>query len=76
MDCAKNTKLSESLDVLTESKVPSISAVVGKVRTRAGYASGSTHKKKQGSIPDSRLREYLYFLFPDADKDAVSFHLT
>ncbi|KAJ1520264.1 hypothetical protein ONE63_004468 [Megalurothrips usitatus] len=67
----KKPKYGQSLDALTESKVPTISKVFDKVIS-ANSANAGTHKKRQGVIPDSTLQEYLYFLFPDADRNSVS----
>ncbi|KAK3907278.1 Rab3 GTPase-activating protein catalytic subunit [Frankliniella fusca] len=59
-------KFIQSLDALTESKVPTISKVFDRVLT-GSTVSGVPSRKKQGAIPTSKLKEYLYFLFPDAD---------
>lgn len=63
-------KFVQSLDALTESRVPTISKVFGRVLT-GNTTSGAGNKKKQGAIPSSRLQEYLYFLFPDADPNSA-----
>lgn len=58
--------LSSALNVLTESKIPTISAVMGR---------GSVKKSKnvEGPISEEILLPILYFLFPDADDTTVCF---
>lgn len=49
-----------SLNILTESKVPTISKILGKPKNQAV-------RPKTGHILDPELMTILYFLFPDAD---------
>lgn len=58
--------LSSAFNVLTESKIPTISAVVGR-------RSSTTKKNKniEGPISEEILLPILYFLFPDADSTEV-----
>ena len=70
--CQINPKLSHSLNALTESKVPTISRVLDKVILTAGNAaSTSSNKKRLGTLPEHKLKQYLYFLFPDAEEEQV-----
>lgn len=54
--------LSSSLNVLTESRVPTISKVL-----EPSKGSKRKDKSAQGPISNELLMPILYFLFPDAD---------
>ncbi|XP_019887701.2 rab3 GTPase-activating protein catalytic subunit isoform X2 [Ooceraea biroi] len=54
------THLSAAFNVLTESRIPTISTVVGR-------ASAKKNKSVDGPISEDMLLAILYFLFPDAD---------
>lgn len=58
--------LSSAFNVLTESRIPTISTVVSR-------ASASVKKNKniEGPISEEILLPILYFLFPDADDNTV-----
>lgn len=58
--------LSSAFNVVTESKIPTIS----KVMSRASYKKTN---KNDGPIPDDVLMMMLYYLFPDADEQSVIF---
>ncbi|XP_029053343.1 rab3 GTPase-activating protein catalytic subunit [Osmia bicornis bicornis] len=55
--------LSSVFNILTESKIPTISTVVSKATTKK-------NKNVGGPIPEEILLSILYFLFPDADDNA------
>lgn len=55
--------LSSALNILTESKIPTISMVVGRRKK---------NKTVEGPISEDILLPILYFLFPDADENSVS----
>ncbi|XP_023712978.1 rab3 GTPase-activating protein catalytic subunit isoform X2 [Cryptotermes secundus] len=58
-----DTNLSTPLNLLTESRVPTISKVIEKAKgQRQVYAT-------KGPITDSQLMPILYFLFPDAEDE-------
>lgn len=59
--------LSSVFNILTESKIPTISTVVSKATTKK-------NKNVEGPIPEEILLSILYFLFPDADENSVSNH--
>ncbi|ETN58006.1 Rab3 GTPase-activating protein catalytic subunit [Anopheles darlingi] len=54
------------LDLLTESKIPSLSSVLPTI----GVGSGGSKKpaKLEGPLTDEQLKDMLYYLFPDAEK--------
>lgn len=56
--------LSAAFNVLTESRIPTISTVVGR-------ASAKKNKNIDGPISEDILLPILYFLFPDADESSV-----
>lgn len=56
--------LSSAFNVLTESRIPTISTVVGK-------ASSKKNKNVEGPISEEILLPILYFLFPDAEDNSV-----
>lgn len=56
--------LSAALDALTESRIPTISTVVGR-------ASAKKNRNVDGPISEDTLLTILYFLFPDADDSSV-----
>lgn len=59
------TNLSTPLNLLTESRVPTISKVIEKAKGQHQvYAT-------KGPIADSQLMPILYFLFPDAEDEPV-----
>ncbi|KAG5330920.1 RB3GP protein, partial [Acromyrmex heyeri] len=55
--------LSSAFSVLTESRIPTISAVVGRANTKK-------NKNIEGPISEEILLPILYFLFPDADENS------
>ncbi|XP_018317561.1 rab3 GTPase-activating protein catalytic subunit [Mycetomoellerius zeteki] len=55
--------LSSAFSVLTESRIPTISAVVGR-------ANAKKNKNIEGPISEEILLPILYFLFPDADENS------
>lgn len=55
--------LSSAFNVLTESKIPTISTVVGRASVKK--------KNIEGPISEEILLPILYFLFPDADENSV-----
>ncbi|XP_017758239.1 PREDICTED: rab3 GTPase-activating protein catalytic subunit isoform X2 [Eufriesea mexicana] len=55
--------LSSVFNILTESKIPTISTVVSKATTKK-------NKNVEGPIPEEILLSILYFLFPDADENS------
>ena len=57
--------LSSVFNILTESKIPTISTVVSKATTKK-------NKNVEGPIPEEILLSILYFLFPDAEENSVS----
>lgn len=57
--------LSSVFNILTESKIPTISTVVSKATTKR-------NKNMEGTIPEEILLSILYFLFPDAEENTVS----
>lgn len=57
--------LSSVFNILTESKIPTISTVVSKATTKK-------NKNVAGPIPEEILLSILYFLFPDADENTVN----
>lgn len=57
--------LSSVFNILTESKIPTISTVVSKATTKK-------NKNVEGPIPEEILLSILYFLFPDAEENTVS----
>lgn len=64
-DGPRNPKFGNSLDALTESKVPTFSKVLDKVIT-GNPSLINRQRKRQGAIPESSLKDILYYLFPDA----------
>ncbi|XP_034231466.1 rab3 GTPase-activating protein catalytic subunit [Thrips palmi] len=68
VDCPRNPKFGNSLDALTESKVPTFSKVLDKVIT-GNPSVINRQRNKQGAIPESSLKDILYYLFPDAVTD-------
>lgn len=60
--------LSSPLNILTESRVPTISKVIGQ-HARSQKTSKET---REGPIADELLMPILYFLFPDADDNVKS----
>lgn len=56
--------LSSAFNVLTESRIPTISTVVGR-------ANAKKSKNIEGPISEEILLPILYFLFPDAEDDSV-----
>lgn len=56
--------LSSAFNALTESRIPTISSVVGK-------ASSKKNKNIEGPISEEILLPILYFLFPDAEDNSV-----
>lgn len=58
--------LSSVFNVLTESKIPTISTVMGR-------SSAKKNKNIEGPISEEILLPILYFLFPDADENSVCF---
>lgn len=56
--------LSSAFNILTESRIPTISTVVGKT-------SMKKNKNVEGPISEEILLPILYFLFPDADDVSV-----
>lgn len=60
------TPLSNSLNLLTESRVPTISKVIKKAKGKRQELT------PEGPIPDSQLMPILYFLFPDAEEEPKS----
>lgn len=61
---ADDQMLSSAFNVLTESKIPTISTVISK-------ASGKKNKNVEGPISEEILMPVLYFLFPDAENHSV-----
>ncbi|XP_008553461.1 rab3 GTPase-activating protein catalytic subunit [Microplitis demolitor] len=59
--------LSSAFNVVTESKIPTIS----KVMSRASYKKTN---KNDGPIPDDVLMMMLYYLFPDADEQSKALY--
>ncbi|XP_068973563.1 rab3 GTPase-activating protein catalytic subunit isoform X1 [Bombus flavifrons] len=55
--------LSSVFNILTESKIPTISTVVSKATTN------KKNKNVEGPIPEEILLSILYFLFPDAEEN-------
>ncbi|XP_076749790.1 RAB3 GTPase activating protein subunit 1 [Xylocopa sonorina] len=55
--------LSSVFNILTESKIPTISTVVNK-------ATAMKNKNVEGPIPEEILLSILYFLFPDAEENS------
>ncbi|XP_076245852.1 RAB3 GTPase activating protein subunit 1 isoform X2 [Calliopsis andreniformis] len=55
--------LSSVFNILTESKIPTISTVVSKATTKR-------NKNVEGPIPEEILLSILYFLFPDAEESS------
>ncbi|XP_011173080.1 rab3 GTPase-activating protein catalytic subunit [Solenopsis invicta] len=55
--------LSSAFNVLTESRIPTISTVVGRVSVKK-------NKNIEGPISEEILLPILYFLFPDADENS------
>jgi hypothetical protein len=62
------TNLSTPLNLLTESRVPTISKVI---ETAKGHHQVCA---PEGPIADSQLMPILYFLFPDAEDEPVITH--
>jgi len=60
--------LSAAFNVLTESRIPTISTVMGR-------ASAKKNKNVDGPVSEDVLLPILYFLFPDADDTTVRFLL-
>lgn len=58
--------LSSAFNVLTESRIPTISTVVSRAS-----ASMKKNKNIEGPISEEILLPILYFLFPDADDNTV-----
>lgn len=56
---------SSVFNILTESRIPTISTVVSKATTKK-------NKDIEGPIPEEILLSILYFLFPDAEENSVS----
>lgn len=56
--------LSSAFNALTESRIPTISSVVGR-------ASSKKNKNVEGPISEEILLHILYFLFPDAEDSSV-----
>jgi len=56
--------LSAAFNVLTESRIPTISTVMGR-------ASAKKNKNIDGPVSEEVLLPILYFLFPDADDTSV-----
>ena len=61
-----DTHLSNSLNLLTESPVPTISKVLKKAKRKRHEST------PEGPIPNSQLMPILYFLFPDAEEEPVN----
>uniref|UniRef100_A0A182IYR2 Uncharacterized protein n=1 Tax=Anopheles atroparvus TaxID=41427 RepID=A0A182IYR2_ANOAO len=51
------------LDLLTESKIPSLASVLPAIGT------GKKQPKLEGPLNDDQLKEMLYYLFPDAQQE-------
>ncbi|XP_019546158.3 rab3 GTPase-activating protein catalytic subunit [Aedes albopictus] len=65
----QNLEGSKALERLTESKIPTLTSVLP-----GASSSGSKqpdHIKLEGPINDHLLKDMLYYLFPDAQKDAL-----
>jgi hypothetical protein len=60
--------LSSPLNLLTESRVPTISKVIEKAKGQLQVSA------PEGPIADSQLMPILYFLFPDAEDVPVIIH--
>lgn len=56
--------LSSAFNILTESRIPTISNVVNR-------GASKRRKNVEGPIPEEILVSILYFLFPDAEDDQV-----
>lgn len=56
--------LSSALNALTESRIPTISTVMGR-------SNAKKNKNIEGPISEELLLPILYFLFPDADENSV-----
>lgn len=64
----QNLEGTKALERLTESKIPTLASVL------PGMASAGTkqdHIKLEGPLNDDLLKDMLYYLFPDAQKDAL-----
>lgn len=64
-DDQSSPSLSSAFNVLTESRIPTISTVVSKASTKKS-------KNVEGPISEEILMPILYFLFPDAEDNSVS----
>ncbi|KAK0083783.1 hypothetical protein PV325_008241 [Microctonus aethiopoides] len=58
-----DSTLSSALNILTESKIPTISRVMSRAAS-----TKKNNKNVEGPIPEEVLLPVLYFLFPDADE--------
>lgn len=64
-DNENQSSLSSAFNKLTESRIPSLTAVVGRNILKS-------RKNVEGPITEDILLPILYFLFPDADENTVS----
>ena len=63
---SEESTLSSAFNILTESRIPTISNVVGKKSTK------QRSRNVEGPISEEILLPIIYFLFPDADENSVS----
>lgn len=63
----EESSLSLAFNILTESRIPTISNVVGKRGPKF------RRKNSEGPISENNLIPIMYFLFPDADENCVSY---
>lgn len=62
-----DSTLSSALNILTESKIPTISRVMSRAAS-----TKKNNRNVEGPIPEEVLLPVLYFLFPDADELVVN----
>lgn len=62
----EESAISSAFNILTESRIPTISNVVSKKTTK------KRSRNVEGPISEEILLPIIYFLFPDADENSVS----
>ncbi|XP_065081076.1 rab3 GTPase-activating protein catalytic subunit isoform X2 [Ochlerotatus camptorhynchus] len=66
----QNLEGTKALERLTESKIPTLASVIPGISPPGAGAKKDEHKL-DGPLNDEQLKDMLYYLFPDAQKDAL-----
>ncbi|XP_058815119.1 rab3 GTPase-activating protein catalytic subunit-like isoform X2 [Topomyia yanbarensis] len=67
---SQNIEGPKALERLTESKIPTFSSVIPGISS-AGTATGRKNAKLEGPLNDELLKDMLYYMFPDAQQNAL-----